>query len=147
MPLEQFFGEAVAIDTPKGPGEYITPEDFAGEDIRPGDIVLFRTGWEARSGTTAFFEGDWPSFSPEAIDELITRKVKAIGGDIASADNPAGFQNGCPAHVKAMKAGLPIFEALNGLEQVAGKRFLFVGLPLKIEGGEASPIRAIAILE
>ena len=43
--------------------------------------------------------------------------------------------------------GIPIFEALVNLKEVVGKRFFFIGLPLKVEGGEASPIRAIAVVK
>ena len=73
--------------------------------------------------------------------------MKAIGGDIASADSPAAIRGGSPAHKAAARAGLPIFEALINLKEVAGKRFVFIGLPLRIEGSEASPIRAVAVLK
>jgi kynurenine formamidase len=46
----------------------------------------------------------------------------------------------------AGRAGLPIFEALVNLDKLAGQRFYFIGLPLKLEGVEASPIRAVAIV-
>ena len=146
LPLECFFGEAVAIDTPKGPDENITPDDFAGADIREGDIVLFRTGWEERASSPRFFEGEWPGFTVEAIDALAGAKVRAIGGDIASADGPTAIGAGGAAHRRAFAAKLPIFEALVNMDQVVGKRFFFIGLPLKMEGCEASPIRALALL-
>jgi kynurenine formamidase len=41
---------------------------------------------------------------------------------------------------------MPVFEALVNLDQVAGQRFFFLGLPLKLEGSEASPVRAVALL-
>lgn len=141
-----FFGEALAIDAPKKPGGNITPEDVADADIREGDIVLFRTGWEERAGSPRFFQDEWPGFTPEAIDVLIQKKVKAIGGDIASLDSPRAITQGALAHKRALGAGIPIFEALIHLREIVGRRFFFVGLPLKIEDGEASPIRAVAIL-
>ncbi|NQU75419.1 MAG: cyclase family protein [Planctomycetes bacterium] len=148
MPLEMFFGPAVAIDCPKLPGQDVTAEDLAGVDVRRGDIVLFRTGWEERSGTAALFEGQWPGLSVEVIETLIARGVKkAVGGDIVSADSPAGIAAGAPAHVKALTAGMVIFEGLINLKSVVGKRFTFIGLPLKIVEGEASPVRAIAVLD
>jgi kynurenine formamidase len=146
IPAERFCGEAIALDTPKGPGENATLADLGGADIRPGDIVLFRTGWEKRSGTPSFFEGDWPGFEPELVEELVRRGVKATGGDIASVDSPAAITAGAVAHKAAGRAGMPIFEALVNMDRVVGRRFLFIGLPLRLEGGEASPIRAIALL-
>jgi kynurenine formamidase len=147
LPPERFLGPAVAVDCPKDAGQNIEPADFADADIRAGDIVLFRTGWEDRSCTPAFFEGDWPAFGSEAVDQLLERKVKAVGGDIASVDNPSGIAAGAVAHRKFMAAGLPLFEGLVNLKTVTGRRFFFIGIPLKLVGCEASPVRALAILE
>ena len=146
IPLIRAIGQAIAIERLKDPGEDLTVADLDGADILPGDIVLFRTGWDKRSGSPAFFEGEWPGLEPSLVEELIRRGVKAIGGDIASADSPAAIAAGAPAHKIAGRAGLPIFEALVNLDQVTGQRFYFLGLPLKLEGCEASPIRAVALV-
>jgi kynurenine formamidase len=146
MSLHLFMGEAIALDTPKNPGQNLSVSDLQGADIRSGDIVLFRTGWDNRSSSPAFFEGEWPGLEASLVEELSRRGVKATGGDIASADSPAAIGAGAPAHKTAGRAGMPIFEALVNLDQVTGLRFLFLGLPLKLEGCEASPIRAVAIL-
>jgi len=146
MPLPLFMGEAIALERPKQPGEDLTVADLAGTDIRSGDIVLFRTGWDKRITSPAFFQDEWPGLQPSLVEELICRGVKGIGGDIASVDSPAAIAAGAPAHKLAGRAGMPIFEALVNLEQVTGQRFYFLGLPLKLEGGEASPIRAVALL-
>jgi len=145
LPLQAFMGDAIALERLKAPGEDLSVADLAGADIRPGDIVLFRTGWDKRASTAAFFQGDWPGLEASLLEELIRRGAKAVGGDIASADSPAAIAAGAPAHKLAGHAGMPIFEALVNLDQVIGLRFFFVGLPLNVEGGEASPIRAIAI--
>ncbi len=146
MPLQTFMGEAIALERLKEPGEDLSVADLAGANILPGDIVLFRTGWDKRAATPAFFQDEWPGLQPSLVEELIRRGVTAIGGDIASADSPAAIAAGAPAHKLAGRAGMPIFEALVNLEQVTGQRFYFLGLPLKLEGGEASPIRAVALL-
>lgn len=145
--LDRFLGEAMALDAPKNPGENVMPSDVRGADIRAGDIVLFRTGWEKRAGTPAFFEGQWPGFHPQLMKELIGRGVKAVGGDVASADSPAAIAAGAPAHKLAARAEMPVFEALVNMDQVVSRRFQFIGFPLKLDSGEASPIRAIALLD
>lgn len=146
IPLLSTIGHAIAIDTPKQPGEDMALEDLAGADILPGDIVLFHTGWDKRSASPKFFQDEWPGLQPALVEELIRRGVKALGGDFPSVDSPAAIAAGAPAHKLAGRAGMPIFEALVNLDQVAGKHFYFLGLPLKIEGGEASPIRAVALV-
>jgi L-fuculose-phosphate aldolase len=144
--LQKLLGVTICLQRLKNPGEDLTVADLEGADILPGDIVLFHTGWDLRAGSPAFFEGEWPGLQPALVEELIRRGVKAVGGDIASADSPAAIAAGAPAHKLAGRAGMPIFEALVNLDQVAGRRFFFMGLPLKLEGGEASPIRAVALL-
>jgi len=146
LPPSAFMGEAIVIDTRKAPGEEVTLADLAGADIRAGDIALFSTGWEAHAGTPEFFAGAWPGVTPEVVSVLISKGVKAIGGDFPSIDSPVGIAAGVPAHKKALGAGLPVFEALVNLLGLAGKRFQFIGLPLRIEDGEASPIRAVAVV-
>jgi kynurenine formamidase len=146
IPLISAIGQAIAIERLKKPGEDLDIGDLAGVDILSGDIVLFRTGWDKRSGSPAFFQDEWPGLRPSLVEELIRRGVKALGGDIASVDSPTALAAGAPAHKLAGRAGMPIFEALVNLEQVAGQRFFFLGLPLKLEGCEASPIRAVALL-
>jgi len=39
------------------------------------------------------------------------------------------------------------FENLANLDQVVGKRFTFIGFPLKIREGTGSPVRAVAVVE
>jgi kynurenine formamidase len=146
MPLQSFIGQAIALERLKEPGQDLTLADLAGVKIQPGDIVLFRTGWDRRMGTPNFFRDEWPGLEAALVEELIRRGVKAIGGDIASVDSPAAIAAGAPAHKLAGRAGFPIFEGLVNLNQLTGQRFFFIGLPLKIEAGEASPIRAVALV-
>jgi kynurenine formamidase len=146
IPLITLIGQAIALERPKNPGEDLSVGDLAGADIVSGDIVLFRTGWDKRSGSPAFFQDECPGLQPSLVEELIRRGVKAIGGDFASVDGPTAIAAGAPAHKLAGRAGMPIIEALVNLDQVVGQRFFFIGLPLKLEGAEASPIRAVALL-
>jgi kynurenine formamidase len=45
------------------------------------------------------------------------------------------------------KHGITHYENLGQLDQVVGKRFIFVGFPLHIRNGTGSPVRAVALLE
>ena len=52
------------------------------------------------------------------------------------------------AHMACAERQITHMECLANLEAVAGRgRFRFIGLPLKIRGGTASPIRAVAVFE
>jgi arylformamidase len=147
MPLDVFCGPAIVVEALKEPGESIVIEDFAGADIRPGDIVLVRTGWDVRINTPRLFEGDWPGFDHAAVEWLAEKGVKAIGGDSPSVDSSAAGAAGAPAHHAALSRGMPIFETLVNLGELVGRKVTFCGFPLRIVDGEASPIRAVAFVE
>lgn len=46
-----------------------------------------------------------------------------------------------------MRQGVVIYENLMNLRPLVGKRFKFIGIPLRIAKGSASPVRAMALLE
>jgi arylformamidase len=146
LPLTSFCGPGIIIEARKNVGENVELSDVSHAPIQRGDIVLFHTGWDTRIGTSAFFDDEWPGISIEVIEYLVRLGIKAIGVDSPSIDSPTNLARGAPAHKLALGAGLPIFEVLANLSEIAGQRCTFYGLPLKIEGAEASPIRAIAIL-
>jgi kynurenine formamidase len=45
-----------------------------------------------------------------------------------------------------LKAGIRMVQQLCNLDQLAGKEFLFVVLPLKMRDGTASPARPVGIV-
>jgi len=124
MPLEKFIGEALVIDVRDGEGTVKLDElpDFPYR----GRIVLLLTGGR--------------ELSPEAALFLVAEGVKAVGTDAMSIGDET-------VHTVLLAAEVPIFENLTNLEVLLGRTFTFVGLPLGIEGGSGSPVRAVAIVE
>ena len=131
----------------------ITPEhlDCASEglEIRPGDVVLLRTGWSKYWNNPAKFISQVHSPGPglEGARWLSSRKIFAAGSETApfeAVPNPS-----MSVHVHLLvENGIHIIECLN-LEDLAASRareFLFVAAPLKIRGGTASPIRPVALV-
>jgi kynurenine formamidase len=52
------------------------------------------------------------------------------------------------AHMACAERGITHMEGLANLDKLVGRgRFRFIGFPLKIRGGTASPIRAVAVFE
>jgi len=141
VPLDNFIGEATFIEILKDDNESINLADVEKFDIREGDIVIVRTGWEDKKYLNTYFEG-YPYFHPETADYLISKGIKSIGADIPSVDGPN--ESGA-FHKKILGAGIGVIEALINLAPIVGKRLFFCGLPLKIKDGDGSPIRAVAI--
>ncbi|HYW47377.1 MAG TPA: cyclase family protein [Bryobacteraceae bacterium] len=140
---------------PLAPDYEITPDDLdraanqQGVEIRPGDVVLLRTGWARYFEDPAKFVSQVHGPGPGIAGArwLSARGVYAAGSDTVAFEkvpNPA-----MPVHVHLLvESGIHIIECLN-LEEIARARaceFLFVALPLKIRGATASPIRPVAVI-
>jgi kynurenine formamidase len=106
-------------------------------------ITLLRTGWEDKWSSDDYQRN--PGLSKEAAEYIVRSKVKAVGIDAPSID--PGDSKDFPAHVTLLKEGIVIYENLKNLESVGKAEFTFMGLPLRIEKGSASPVRAIAIVK
>ena len=130
----------------------LTPSDLesaARTDIRPGDVVLIRTGWaqsfEDAGKFIARVHGPGPGLA--AARWLSDRGIFAAGSDTVAFEkvpDPA-----MPVHVHLLvEKGIHIVECLN-LEELAAAgvhEFVFIALPLKIRGGTASPVRPVAVV-
>jgi len=153
MPLETFYGPALCLDvsdfperSTMGPEVIKDAEKKAGLGIETGDIVLFYTGhYDRNYGKPEWVEA-YSGFSGEAAEYLLKeKKIANWGVDAPSTDTPGNLAY--PVHMASRKYRIPHMENLCNLDQVAGKRFVFSGLPLRIRGGSGSPIRAVAILD
>jgi arylformamidase len=142
MPLEAFFGEAAAVSAHILPDKTITADDTDLSSVRKGDILLLSTGWEKKFGSDAYFI-DIPSVNANLAEKLVKIGIKALGIDIPSVDNA---DSELKTHKILLGNGIVIFECLINITQLIGKRFYFYGVPLKICGGDGSPVRAFAII-
>ena len=151
IPLEWFYTEAICIDQSHIPPrtEY-TLEDIkaalekAGLGIKKGDTVLIYSGNYVRNWGTPKYLTDYPGLGREAAEWIYDQGAINIGQDAPSHDR-AGT-NSYPAHLVCREKQTLNTENLGDLRPVIGKRFRFIGLPLKIRKGSGSPIRAVAVL-
>ncbi len=150
MPLEYFYGPAICLDLSHvSPDNYITEEEIknalhkASLTIEKGDIVLLYTGHYNRYyGTDQWLER-YTGLDYNGAKWLAEQGVVNIGIDAPAIDNPKDPKYS--GHQVCREYKLTNTENLCNLDQVAGKRFLYFGLPLKIRKGTGSPVRAVAI--
>ena len=112
-----------------------------------GKAVLFSTGWERHAGTAEFFK-DYSVISPQLAKELVSRNVAIVGLDSSSADPMISDYS---AHRTLLSAGIPILEGLVNLRTLipyleAGHTIHLAAFPLRIQGLEGSPVRAVALI-
>ena len=153
MPLECFYGDAICVDLShvRYP-DYIEIKDLqealdkAGLTIRKGDIFLMYTGhWDRTFGTPAW-QGPYTGLNYESAEWLAKQGVVNIGVDQQAIDQtPDDLQ--FQGHMVCRDYNISNTENLCNLDKVAGKRFIYMGLPLRIRGGTGSPVRAVAFVE
>jgi kynurenine formamidase len=152
MDLDQFMGPGTCIDISNTPTrEYCTAADLdaavaeSGADLRAGDVLLLRTGAADGLGGTREYTNQYPGLDESGANWLLERQVKIFGVDSPSPDNPASRTY--PVHLMCREHGLTHYENLANLGRLVGRRFTFIGFPLRIRGGHGSPIRAVALLD
>ncbi|AZU62124.1 cyclase family protein [Neobacillus mesonae] len=150
MPLEYFYGPAVCLDVSHvSPDGYITQPILeealykSAQVIQTGDIVLLYTGHYNRAYGTEEWLTRYSGLDYEGAKWLAEQGVVNIGIDAPAIDNP--FDTKFSGHLVCREYQISNTENLCNLDQVAGKRFLYFGLPLKIRKGTGSPIRAVAL--
>lgn len=136
--LDYYLGRCQVLSVSLPRGERIGLEHLRGVEIQ-APRILFRTGSFPDPDQ---WNGDFNSFSPELIDELARKKVMLVGIDTPSVD-PADSK-GLEAHQAIYRNNMAILEGVV-LEQVPEGIYTLVALPLKIEGGDASPVRAVLV--
>jgi kynurenine formamidase len=153
MPLEKFYTSAFCIDLSHIPLKTAaTLEEVqaavakSGQTIQKGDTVLVWLATNERLLGKPGYLHDFPGLSLPAIHWLADQGIGMFGVE-AISPAPEGEPN-FQAHMACAERGITHMECLANLDKLIGRgRFRFIGFPLKIRGGTASPIRAVAIFE
>jgi arylformamidase len=135
VPLAPYRGpcEVVAVDV--APGGTIQPRHLGRAPAAPR--VLFKTGSFPNAER---FDADFVAFSPELVAWLIGLGVLLIGIDTPSID-PFSSKQLPSHHMTRSGRGVAILEGLE-LAAVEPGCYELVALPLRLEGADASPVRA-----
>ena len=123
-----------------------------GTTLRPGDVVLTRTGVMALWPDPAKYRlADQPGLSLEAAQWLVEKQqAMLLGADNFGVESfpSKDPENFVPVHTYLQaERGVSLLEALwlEDLSKDQVYEFLFIASPLKLRGGTASPLRPLAI--
>ena len=151
MPLELFYGDAICIDvSDKKPRTDIDPAHLdaalakSALDLRRGDILLLYTATYNRYFGKPEYLTQFPGLGESGSAWLVEKGVKTFGVDSPTPDNPSSRTY--PCHMMCRKHHITHYENLANLDQVVGKRFTFIGFPLRLRGAHGGPTRAVALL-
>lgn len=142
--INEFIGIAIIIDI-SSTKEVTLKEIMKYEDkIINCDFLILKTGYEKYWGTKEYFN-NYPSLTEEAAKWICDFNLKGIGIDTISIDkfDSIDFE----IHNVILSRGKLIIENLTNLDSVDREEFTLVATPLKIEDGDGSPVRAIAITD
>lgn len=135
-PVEQFFGKALVIDLKEIDG-FIEKKHLECYNLSEVDFVLFKT----RNSFDESFNMNYTALSEEGSAYLADFDLKGVGIDAL------GIERGNKDHMthkNLLSKKIMIIEGL-WLKEIAEGTYDFIVLPLKIQGVEGAPARAILI--
>ena len=147
IPLDVVYGPATALDlSHKKAKDPVSADEVAGTlekhgiDPRSLKVLLFRTGASDIYQKPEYFD-HYLEFQRDTVNWMLDHGIKTFGVDASTIDHA---QNRA-THMLVREREYYHIENLANVDQVIGKRFTFIGFPLKLRGASASPIRAVAV--
>ena len=136
-PLERYCGPCQVIRAAVGPGRRIGLADIDVPIVAPR--LLFYTGTFLDPER---FNEDFAALSPDLIEQLAKLEVTLVGLDTPSIDL---FDDKLlHSHQAVARHDLAVLEGLR-LDGIEPGVYTLFALPLKLEGADASPVRAVLI--
>lgn len=141
LPLEQINGKVKVLCIKEA---VITKECLEKYEIERDDILIFRTS------NSDVFEGTrvldvYVTLDYEGAQYLVDKKVRMIGIDYMTIERPRDLR--APeksVHTILLGNGIPVLETLD-LRGVEEGEYALMCLPLKLQGSDGSPVRAVLV--
>ena len=141
--------DRIAGDTRLTPADLGECAAWAGVDLRPGDGVLIRTGWDTLAADPqAFTALPLPGPELEAARWLAALPASVVGSDTMPFEAAPGEEPLAVHAALIADHGIQIMEMLD-LRELAQRRlyeFTLVVAPLRVVGGTGSPVNPLAIV-
>ena len=157
--VERFIGNGILIDvSDKSEKDLIDSADIQSyaSEIKKGDFVIFKTGWDRYFGTPRYLQH--PFLSTDAAGWLVKLGVGLVGIDamnidashrmvmdpeLLAGDGPASADDDFPVHDILLGNDILIVENLCNLDKIKRRNGIYSFLPLKLKDSDGSPIRAV----
>ena len=140
MPIDAIMGPARVIES-KDPVS-IKAEELVAHNIQAGERILFKTQNSAKLYDTDDFVEDYVYISTEAAHFLRDKKVAVVGLDYIAIGSYHDIDNLKEVHEVLLGNNIWVLEAIN-LSGVSPGPCELICLPIRLEGGDAAPARAI----
>lgn len=136
--LSVYMGPCLVADL-RGVGvpALLDPGEVKALELNGVERILFRT---QDSHDANEFDARFTALGPEAARVLVEQGIRLVGIDTPSMDHAASKD--LPGHQVLNSGGVALLENLD-LSQVEPGEYELIALPLRIVGGDSSPVRAI----
>lgn len=132
---ERFFCRGVIVDAR---GKSLASEELlANIKIQTQDAVLVFFGWSEVFGHDEYYQ-NYPQ-----ISESFAKRLALSGVSIFGTDTPSPDRAPYAVHRLLFKSDILIIENLVNLQQLIGKRFELIALPVKFQA-DSAPCRVVA---
>lgn len=136
LPLPAFVGPAYVL-TLDGTPRDVEENELLRRMPSGTERLLLRTGRTIADGA---FPDDWPALTALAARTLASRGLRLLGVDAPSVDRR--HSTALATHHALFDGGAQVLENLN-LRDIEDGPYLLVALPLRLQGLDASPVRAV----
>lgn len=138
--LSKLIGPAILIAVDDGLPS-VTADDLKRHDIGTHTRVLIRTR-NSSYNTESEFRQDYTFLAPDGAEYLVNKGVELVGVDYLSVEQ---FHSGHHrTHLTLLGKSIVIVEGLN-LKGIEPGEYEFICLPLRLEGLDGAPARAVLI--
>jgi len=142
LPLDTLIGEALVIEIPNE--KVLTRAALEKANIPPGTIrLLIKTPNSELWKTAPAFTEDYVGISADGAQYLVDLGIRLIGVDYLSV---ATMEDMVATHEILLGSSTIIVEGLN-LAEVPSGAYTLCCLPLKIQGTDGAPTRAVLLAE
>lgn len=136
LPLDAFHGAASVVGLEDAPA--LVDAEWLVRRIPPRvERLLLRTGRTIAGGR---FPDAWPALTPDCVVSLLGRGLRLLGVDCPSVDERESKT--LDAHHALFGGGACILENLD-LRGVGDGEYVLTAYPLKLDGLDAAPVRAV----
>lgn len=132
--LDRYYGPCQVMRVAVGRGERVLPRHLVGPITAPR--LLLHTGTFPDPDA---WNDDFAALSPELVVALFEQGVRLVGIDTPSIDPQAS--KALESHQAVADRDMAVLEGLV-LAHVPPGRYTLIALPLRLEGADASPVRA-----
>lgn len=139
--MERFIKPAIVIEFKDK--KLISARDLASLDLLQESALLLKTDNSiSKKAICSEFSEEYVTIDVSAAQLLVDKGINLVGIDYISIEEPGNLNN--EIHKTLLTNGVFVLEGLNLADVPVGEYTLYC-FPLKIKGGEASPVRAVLI--